>query len=41
TVFHHRFGEGTVIGADGPQLHINFENGGVKRVMANFVEIRS
>nr|WP_249199630.1 UvrD-helicase domain-containing protein [Gluconobacter sp. Dm-62] len=41
TVFHHKFGEGTVIGADGPQLHINFENAGVKRVMSNFVEIRS
>nr|WP_249211864.1 UvrD-helicase domain-containing protein [Gluconobacter cerinus] len=41
TVFHQKFGEGTVIAVDGSRLEINFENGGIKRVMANFVEIRS
>ncbi|MBS1037175.1 ATP-dependent helicase [Gluconobacter cerinus] len=41
TVFHQKFGEGTVIAVDGSRLEINFENGGMKRVMANFVEIRS
>ncbi|MBS1041128.1 UvrD-helicase domain-containing protein [Gluconobacter cerinus] len=41
TVFHQKFGEGTVIAVDGSRLEINFENGGIKRFMANFVEIRS
>ncbi|EHH68436.1 ATP-dependent helicase [Gluconobacter morbifer] len=41
TVFHHKFGEGIVIAADGNRLEINFEKDGIKRVMANFVEIRS
>ncbi|WP_418610212.1 ATP-dependent helicase [Gluconobacter cerinus] len=41
TVFHQKFGEGTVIAVDGSRLEINFESGGIKRVMANFVEIRS
>ncbi|WP_304608283.1 ATP-dependent helicase, partial [Gluconobacter cerinus] len=41
TVFHQKFGEGTVVAVDGSRLEINFENGGIKRVMANFVEIRS
>lgn len=41
TVFHPKFGEGVVTGAEGDRLEVNFENGGVKRVMASFVEIRS
>ncbi|GBR55307.1 DNA helicase II [Neokomagataea thailandica NBRC 106555] len=41
SVFHAKFGEGVVLAVDGERLEINFENGGVRRVMANFVEICS
>ncbi|OOL19678.1 DNA helicase II [Bombella intestini] len=41
TVRHKRYGEGVVIGAEEDRLSINFENIGLKRIMAGFVEIVS
>lgn len=36
---HKRYGEGTVVALDGEQLSVNFEDVGLKRIMAGFVEI--
>jgi hypothetical protein len=36
-VFHTTFGHGTVIATDGPKLTIEFDHGGVKRVIDSFV----
>ncbi|MCX5615730.1 UvrD-helicase domain-containing protein [Bombella sp. TMW 2.2559] len=41
TVRHNRYGEGVVINVEGDRLSINFENIGLKRIMAGFVEIIS
>ncbi|QDH17881.1 ATP-dependent helicase [Swingsia samuiensis] len=41
TVFHQKFGEGLVISSDGDRLEVNFNNVGIKRILANFVEIKS
>ena len=40
TVFHQKFGEGLVIDVDGDRLSVNFDNGGVKKVLSSFVELR-
>jgi DNA helicase II / ATP-dependent DNA helicase PcrA len=37
-VFHDKFGEGTVVHIDGHKLDIQFDTGGMKRVMDSFVE---
>jgi hypothetical protein len=36
-VFHETFGLGTIVAADGPKLTIDFDNGGMKRVVDSFV----
>jgi hypothetical protein len=36
-VFHKTFGHGTVVATDGPKLTIDFDNGGIKRVVDSFV----
>jgi hypothetical protein len=36
-VFHNKFGHGTVVATDGPKLTIEFDDGGVKRVLDGFV----
>ncbi len=36
-VRHEKFGDGTVVNVDGNKLDINFERGGMKRVMDSFV----
>jgi len=36
-VFHNEFGHGTVVATDGPKLTIEFDDGGVKRVLDGFV----
>ena len=41
TVRHNRYGEGVVISVEGDRLSINFENIGLKRIMAGFVEVIS
>ncbi|MXV43551.1 UvrD-helicase domain-containing protein [Saccharibacter sp. 17.LH.SD] len=41
TVKHSRFGEGVVLKADGERLTVNFEEAGMKTIMANFVEVVS
>lgn len=41
TVRHNRYGEGVVIGVEGDRLSINFENIGLKRIMAGFIEVVS
>jgi DNA helicase-2/ATP-dependent DNA helicase PcrA len=37
-VYHETFGIGKIINIDGKKLDIDFENGGIKRVMDGFVE---
>ncbi len=37
-VFHDKFGEGTIVHIDGHKLDIQFDTGGMKRVMDSFVE---
>jgi DNA helicase-2/ATP-dependent DNA helicase PcrA len=37
-VFHQKFGYGRVVFVDGDQLHIHFDNSGLKKIMVNFVE---
>ena len=41
TVRHNRYGEGVVIAVEDDRLSINFENIGLKRIMAGFVEVIS
>lgn len=41
TVRHNRYGEGVVIEVEEDRLSINFENIGLKRIMAGFVELIS
>ncbi len=36
-VFHNKFGHGTVVATDGPKLTIEFDDGGVKKVLEGFV----
>jgi DNA helicase-2/ATP-dependent DNA helicase PcrA len=36
-VFHNKFGHGIVVATDGPKLTIEFDDGGVKRVLDGFV----
>jgi hypothetical protein len=36
-VFHNTFGHGKVVATDGPKLTIEFDDGGVKRVLDGFV----
>jgi hypothetical protein len=36
-VFHNKFGHGTVAATNGPKLTIEFDDGGVKRVLDGFV----
>lgn len=38
-VFHQKFGYGRILSASGNNLEIAFEKAGVKKVMANFVEL--
>jgi DNA helicase-2/ATP-dependent DNA helicase PcrA len=40
-VFHKKFGHGTVVATDGPKLTIEFDDGGVKRVLDSFVVRRN
>ncbi|MBA5727005.1 ATP-dependent helicase [Bombella mellum] len=40
-VRHNRYGEGVVIAVEDDRLSINFENIGLKRIMAGFVEVIS
>lgn len=37
-VFHQKFGYGRVLAVEGDKLEISFDNAGVKKVVANFVE---
>jgi DNA helicase-2/ATP-dependent DNA helicase PcrA len=37
-VTHDKFGAGTIVHIDGHKLDINFDSGGMKRVMDSFVE---
>lgn len=37
-VTHKRFGRGVIVGIEGQRLDVNFEAGGLKKVLANFVE---
>lgn len=41
TVQHSRYGEGVVIGVEGERLSVNFEDVGLKRIMAGFVKVVS
>lgn len=36
-VFHNTFGHGTIVATDGHKLTIHFDDGGVKRVIDDFV----
>ena len=36
-VFHQKFGYGNVVMIDGPKLEVEFDMGGVKKIMADFV----
>jgi len=38
-VFHQKFGHGQVLANDGGKLSVNFETGGLKKVVAGFVEV--
>ena len=38
-VFHQKFGYGRILSANGSNLEISFDKAGVKKVMANFVEL--
>ncbi|MBB4266332.1 ATP-dependent helicase [Roseospira visakhapatnamensis] len=38
-VFHQKFGRGQVLANDGGKLSVNFETGGLKKVVAGFVEV--
>jgi hypothetical protein len=40
-VFHHEFGHGTVVATDGPKLTIEFDDGGVKRMVLDSFVVRS
>src|SRR5262249_47651572 len=40
-VFHKTFGNGTVVATDGPKLTIEFDDGGVKRVVFDSFVVRS
>jgi len=37
-VFHQKFGYGQVLAAESGKLEVEFEHGGLKHVMENFVE---
>lgn len=37
-VTHKRFGRGVIVGIEGQRLDVNFETGGLKKVLANFIE---
>lgn len=41
TIRHNRLGEGVVVSIEGERLSVNFEDVGLKQVMASFVEIIS
>ncbi|HLO75053.1 MAG TPA: UvrD-helicase domain-containing protein [Magnetospirillum sp.] len=38
-VFHQKFGNGTVVAADGDKLEIHFDKAGLKKVLGSFVEL--
>jgi DNA helicase-2/ATP-dependent DNA helicase PcrA len=38
-VFHEEFGYGRIVSKDGEKLQIAFENNGIKKLMANYIEL--
>ena len=38
-VFHQKFGPGKIIAVEGDRLQVDFRHAGIKRVLANFIEV--